>query len=262
MNKGIESGLTLSDLVPAGVIWEFAGNAIPPGWLLADGSAVSRSQYPNLFRAIGIQHGAGNGTTTFNLPNRVGRVGVGRDPGQTEFATIAQVGGTKDKTMNHTHSLQSHSHTRTAATPSANDTGGWTGAAGWVGPSSHQGWYGETQDHAHQARTTTLNGAAGDGQQGFAMNNQHNSFQTTDRTGQTTVATSGPTPIGSNTGTQDHTHGLENHTHALMGHTHTWAHTHADSYGTSPTNTTTDSSATASSGNLQPYVVMNYIVKY
>lgn len=262
MNKGTESGLTTSDLVPPGVIWELAGATIPAGWLLADGSAVSRSQYPNLFKAIGIQHGAGNGITTFNLPNRSGRVGVGRDTGQAEFATIAQVGGAKDKTMQHTHSLQNHSHARTASGPSASDTGAWQSPAGWTAPSSHQGWVGETQDHAHQGTTTTLGGNFGDGFQGFAMNNQHWGFQTTDRTGQVTVGSGGPTPINNNTGYQDHTHGLENHTHALMGHTHTWAHTHADSYGTSATNTTTDSSVTAPSGNLQPYVVANFIVKY
>lgn len=55
----------------AGMIAPFAGPAdkIPAGWLLCDGSAVSRSEYVNLYKAIGIAWGVGNGSTTFNLPD-------------------------------------------------------------------------------------------------------------------------------------------------------------------------------------------------
>lgn len=261
MNKGAVGGLVMSVLVPPGVIWEHAGSILPAGWLFCDGSAVSRTQYPDLFRAIGIQHGAGDGNATFNLPNRKGRVGVGRDVGQTEFAIIAQAGGFKDKTVSHTHSLQNHGHTRTAAGPvggvgSVNATGGQNGFA------NAQGWFTETQDHAHPVTTTGLGGGSGDGLQGYADNDQHWGVQTTDRTGQGTALWSGPTPVGSNTGTQDHSHGLENHTHGLPAHTHVWPHTHGDTYSTPLNNTTTDSSASATSGNLQPYIAMNYIVKY
>ncbi|NTW31353.1 MAG: hypothetical protein HGB12_01740, partial [Bacteroidetes bacterium] len=56
--------------VPSGAVLMWAGlfNAIPSGWLLADGSAVSRSTYSNLYSAIGTTYGVGNGSTTFNLP--------------------------------------------------------------------------------------------------------------------------------------------------------------------------------------------------
>lgn len=258
MNIGVKG---LSDLVPPGVIWEHAGSVVPPGWLLCDGSAVSRSQYPNLFRAIGVQHGVGDGNTTFNLPNRTGRVGVGLDAGQTEFAVIGQTGGYKDKTVSHTHDLQNHSHARTAAGPSG-DTGGVDWWAGWNGWVNAQGWYGETQDHVHTATTRGLGGQSGDGKQGWAQGDQHWGIQTTDRSGQSTVAWGAPCPTGSNTGSQDHTHGLENHTHPMPNHTHDFFHTHGDTYSTPLTNTTGDSTAVQTSGNLQPYVVMNYIVKY
>jgi len=58
-------------LFPAGMIIAFAGPAenIPAGWLLCDGSEVSRSTYSNLYNAIGVAWGTGNGSTTFNLPD-------------------------------------------------------------------------------------------------------------------------------------------------------------------------------------------------
>ena len=49
--------------------WAGAHNNVPTGWLLCDGAAVSRTTYADLFAAIGTNHGAGDGTTTFNLPN-------------------------------------------------------------------------------------------------------------------------------------------------------------------------------------------------
>ena len=58
-------------LFPAGMIIPFAGPAenIPTGWLLCDGSALSRSEYANLYKAIGVCWGTGDGATTFNLPD-------------------------------------------------------------------------------------------------------------------------------------------------------------------------------------------------
>ena len=63
--------------VPAGTMQMFAGNTIPAGWLLCDGSAVSRTNYAKLFSAIGTTWGAGDGSTTFNLPNSIGRFAEG-----------------------------------------------------------------------------------------------------------------------------------------------------------------------------------------
>jgi microcystin-dependent protein len=55
--------------IPAGAVMPFAMNSAPSGWLAADGSPVNRTDYATLFAAIGTTHGAGNGTTTFNLPD-------------------------------------------------------------------------------------------------------------------------------------------------------------------------------------------------
>ena len=70
---------------PAGIIIPFAGPAenIPDGWLSCDGSAVSRSDYANLYKAIGVCWGTGDGATTFNLPDLRGMFlrGVSGDSG-------------------------------------------------------------------------------------------------------------------------------------------------------------------------------------
>lgn len=80
--KGI-SGETTS-----GTVMAFAGTQVPPGWLACDGSQVSRTTYAQLYAAIGNTYGAGNGSTTFNLPDLRGEfirgvdAGRGVDPGR------------------------------------------------------------------------------------------------------------------------------------------------------------------------------------
>ena len=58
-----------SSSVPTGAICYFATTAIPTGWLLCNGSNVSRTTYKALFAAIGTKFGKGNGSSTFTLPN-------------------------------------------------------------------------------------------------------------------------------------------------------------------------------------------------
>lgn len=64
-------------LLPAGTIAAFAGATAPSGWLLCDGSAISRTVYSVLFSAISTAYGAGDGSTTFNLPDLRGRIPTG-----------------------------------------------------------------------------------------------------------------------------------------------------------------------------------------
>jgi microcystin-dependent protein len=70
---------TAQQSIPAGTIVQFAGAAAPVGWLLCDGSAVSRATYAGLFAVLGTAYGAGNSTSTFNLPDLRGRVACGLD---------------------------------------------------------------------------------------------------------------------------------------------------------------------------------------
>jgi microcystin-dependent protein len=66
-------------LVPIGAILAYAGATAPSGWVLCDGSAISRTDYSTLFTAIGVSFGVGDGSTTFNVPDLRGRVLVGKD---------------------------------------------------------------------------------------------------------------------------------------------------------------------------------------
>lgn len=59
--------------LPAGSLVDFAGSAAPAGWLMCDGSEISRTVYAQLFASISTTYGAGDGTTTFNLPDFRGR---------------------------------------------------------------------------------------------------------------------------------------------------------------------------------------------
>ena len=70
-SKDIDLEVTkLADGVTIGAIMPFSGNGdIPAGYLLCDGAAVSRTMYPDLFGVIGTTYGAGDGSTTFNLPD-------------------------------------------------------------------------------------------------------------------------------------------------------------------------------------------------
>ncbi len=65
--------------VPVGGMMPYAGATAPSGWHLCYGQAVSRTTYSALFSVIGIAYGAGDGSTTFNLPDKRGRISVGAD---------------------------------------------------------------------------------------------------------------------------------------------------------------------------------------
>ncbi|WP_415772830.1 phage tail protein [Neisseria sp. CP9] len=69
--------------VPTGAIAYFAHTTIPFGWLKANGAAVSRTVYANLFALIGTTYGAGDGRTTFNLPDLRGEFIRSWDDGRT-----------------------------------------------------------------------------------------------------------------------------------------------------------------------------------
>lgn len=73
------SASELFSAVPAGAVMPYAGSSAPSGWLFAAGQAVSRTTYAALFAAIGTTYGAGDGSTTFNLPDLEGRAVFGRD---------------------------------------------------------------------------------------------------------------------------------------------------------------------------------------
>lgn len=90
----------VDSILPVGIIQPFAGSVAPSSsWLFCQGQAVSRSTYAGLFSVVGTAYGAGDGSTTFNLPNLQGRIPVGRDAGQTEFDVLGETGGAKTHTL-------------------------------------------------------------------------------------------------------------------------------------------------------------------
>jgi microcystin-dependent protein len=100
-----------------GEIIEMASDAQPPGTLECLGQAVSRTQYDALFAAIGTKFGAGNGSTTFNLPPP-GVVFVGRSAVDADFDTVGETGGAKTVTLT-TAQIPLHSHPATTTMTTA-----------------------------------------------------------------------------------------------------------------------------------------------
>lgn len=125
-----------ASLVPSGSIMQYAGSSAPTGWLVADGSAVSRTTYADLFSAIGTTYGAGNGSSTFNLPNLKGKVPVGKDSADTSFDALGETGGAKTHTLttsempSHNHTDSGHSHGASISAPYTSGSGGVTYGSG------------------------------------------------------------------------------------------------------------------------------------
>jgi microcystin-dependent protein len=102
-----------SNLVPAGVICAWGAAAAPAGWLLCDGSLVSRVTYSALFTAISTVYGAGDGSTTFALPDLRQRFILGKAASGTGN-TLGGTGGNIDHVHagpSHNHSTPNHTHT-------------------------------------------------------------------------------------------------------------------------------------------------------
>ncbi len=139
-------GLFFRDnILPAGMTSPFAGGVSPDGWLLCDGSEVSRTTYAKLFLAVGVAYGIGDGSDTFNLPDLRGRVIAGKDDmgggtaGRITNAvsgitgtTLGAVGGTQavthagtiggSQSIAHTHTM-SHTHTMAHTHPDDHNHG-------------------------------------------------------------------------------------------------------------------------------------------
>lgn len=112
----------LDAVVPPGAVQAFAMSTAPPGWLKANGAAISRTTYAALFAAIGTTFGAGDGSTTFNLPDLRGEFVRGWDDGRGVDSGRVFGAGQSGQMPEHSH----------------NQIGGATGgsfggaSAGWV----------------------------------------------------------------------------------------------------------------------------------
>lgn len=95
-------------IIPIGVQWPYGGSTPPAGWLLCDGTAVSRSTYSQLFSVLGTAYGAGDGATTFNLPNKAGRSSMGAGSGA---GLTTRTRGNRFGSESEIAPVQAHSHT-------------------------------------------------------------------------------------------------------------------------------------------------------
>ena len=126
----LPSGTIIAWGGPGGTSADGGAGAAPAGWLLCDGSAVSRTTYATLFGAIGINFGGGDGIATFNLPDLRGRFmrgadhGAGRDPNAATRTASNPMGPTGDSVgtvegdafASHQHPLTDPGHSHNAPT--------------------------------------------------------------------------------------------------------------------------------------------------
>jgi microcystin-dependent protein len=129
--------------VPTGAVQMMATSTVPSGWLECNGAAVSRSTYARLFAVIGTTFGAGNGTTTFNLPDVRGYFMRGWDNGRG--VDTGRVFGS-----NQAAAFASHTHT------------GTTGV--------------ESNGHSHTTSTNAYFGANSSGNRGFSSGDSFGGF--------------------------------------------------------------------------------------
>ena len=116
--------------MPSGSIITYGGSSAPTGWLICDGSAISRSTYATLFGILSTTYGVGDGSSTFNIPDIRGRVPAGKESSASRLTsgvsgltstTLGNTGGAEGVTLTsaqsgivgHTHGLTMNAHTHT-----------------------------------------------------------------------------------------------------------------------------------------------------
>ena len=237
---GVSVGLGNVTQVPAGIISAFAGVNAPAGWLMCAGQAVSRTEYSALFTALSTTYGAGDGSTTFNIPDLRGRAiaGVdnmgGTDAGRLSVAnTLGTATGTETVTLTSAESgVPAHAHANTV-TNNAVTSGG------------------QSQDHSHTFSTGGRSADHNHGLNALAGNDQGYGFGHGRAAGGTqfglNYVTGGASADHSHSGT---TIGASvNHTHSVTSNV------------TIGNVNNTAANAASAHSNMQPTIVLNYIIK-
>lgn len=158
--RNVAAGVAATDVanvgqasVPIGSVIDFAGANAPAGWFFCAGQALSRTTYSELFAVIGTSYGAGNGSTTFNLPDLRGRVPAGRDDmNGTNANRLSTVYGAAARTLGGSFGNPSYTLALTEI-PSHNHTG----VTGTAGQHAHTGVTTAAGNHDHGG-TTSSNG--------------------------------------------------------------------------------------------------------
>lgn len=173
-------------VVPVGGTIEWNGETEPEGWMFEDGRALSRTTYPALFAVIGTKFGAGNGTTTFNIPDSCGRVTAGHNRGKARLTAkeggidgdvLGAVGGnerhilTAEQLPAHAHAVDvetteagNHSHDYELSRPNDSGGGGWYNSFGGgqnMNVNRYSGKIGNAGNHRHRAIGHSANAGGG-----------------------------------------------------------------------------------------------------
>lgn len=129
--------------VPVGTVINYGGSYAPSGWLVCDGSAISRTTYADLYSAIGTTFGEGDESTTFNLPDLIDRVAQGSTTVGTELdGAIPNIKGTFTGGTNYMNTQQSGAFV-------------WNGNTGGVDPGNGR-TYGNAQYNFDASRSSSV----------------------------------------------------------------------------------------------------------
>lgn len=144
-----------------GMVWHF-GQAIPSGFLLMNGQAVSRTLYAALFGVLGTKYGTGDGSTTFNLPNLMSRFVRG--------GTTSQLGTTaSDSIRSHGHGVTQSAHTHGLSDPGHSHSASTSSAGG------HTHTINQNGKHTHEEYVRD-GGGGGGGNRASQMDNRNNGW--------------------------------------------------------------------------------------
>jgi microcystin-dependent protein len=229
--------------MPTGSVIAFAGSTAPTNWLLCHGQAISRSTYSSLFTAIGTTYGAGDGSTTFALPDMRGRVAAGKD----------DMGGSAASRL-------------TSTVLSASNTLGATG-----GSQTHTLTSGESGVPAHSHANTLTNNAVNTGNN--SVGHTHSGTTNNDSPDHThqqkqqdspsySWSVSGGGASWGLSGTEATSGASARHTHSFTTGGISANHTHSVTSNVTISNVNNSAAnAAAAHTNTQPTIVLNYIIK-
>ena len=286
-------------LIPVGGLMPYAGATSPEGWLLCDGTAINRTTYANLFSLIGTTYGSGNGTTTFNVPDMRSRMpmGAGAGTGLTSRA-LAATGGAESVVIAsgnlplHQHTT-AHTHGTTIATTTALTATGVPSDNTTAGPSDNtsdgpndntsDGASATSHDHGYEHRhgnqNTYYDGSHDHGVYYVADAGSGTTRNRVSATGSLVsngaVVTAGYHAhvmsttdyiggiVNTGSGGVAHTHTMKNHTHTMKNHTHDFNHGHTGTTSSqSDSNSGNGGFANTALGLMNPFLAINYIIKY
>lgn len=217
-------------LVPVGLIQQWPTATPPSGWLICNGAAVSRTSYAELFALIGTTYGAGDGSTTFNLPNLQDRAAVGTN---NTNRLLGSAGGA----YNHNHGI--------------------TVSTGLAGAHGHTASTGSAGGHNHSASTSVSTGNAGGHNHSISVGNS-GTYSINRSLGNYGSSHAGSHSHGASIGS------IAAHAHSASASTSIGtvaAHTHTVAVGNVGDHSHAASGSAGTAANYPPYLSLHYIIK-